>query len=183
VRAEENPYRASRIEALAFRFAAGGLDDLVDRFLRAGRRGAIVGPPGSGKTTLLRAVGRGLRASGIETRWNALPDAEPARAVILVDGRERAPALALTLLRLRTRLLGCGLLATRHAGGGLPTLYRCAPSERIALDLLGELEPSADDGVRGRFLERLHRCHGNVRAALHAMYWERAGSPGRWASR
>jgi len=177
VRAEENPYRASRIEALAFRFAAGGLDDLVDRFLRAGRRGAIVGPPGSGKTTLLRAVGRCLRARGIETRWNALTDAEPARAVILVDGRERAPALALTLLRLRTRLLGCGLLTTRHAGGGLPTLYRCAPSERIALDLLGELEPSADEGVRGRFLQRLHQSHGNVRAALHAMYWERSGSP------
>ena len=129
MRAEENPFRASRIEALDFRFAAGGLDDLVDRFLRAGRRGAIVGPPGSGKTTLLRAVDRCLRARGVETRWNALP------------------------------------------------------SERIALALRGELEPSADDGVRGRFLERLHRCHGNVRAALHAMYWERAGSPGRWASR
>jgi len=175
VRAEENPYRASRIEALAFRFAGGGLDDLVDRFLRAGRRGAIVGPPGSGKTTLLRAVDRRLRARGVETRWNALPDSEPAGSVVLLDGRKLAPALALAFLRVRTKILGCGLLATRHAEGGLPTLYRCAPSERIALDLLGELEPGADAGVRGRFLERLRRGHGNVRAALHGMYGERAG--------
>ena len=100
--------------------------------------------------------------------------------MILVDGRERESALRFALLRVRTRVKGYGLLATRHAAGGLPILYRCRPSARIALDLLEELEPGAGEGVRARFLQRLDQYRGDVRAALHAMYWERAElGPGR----
>src|SRR5262249_56642370 len=42
VRAEDNPYRASRIEALGFRFAAGGLDDMLGPVLPPGRRVATL---------------------------------------------------------------------------------------------------------------------------------------------
>ena len=62
-----NPFstRFVRPGAIAYLFPAGtSADELLDRFVRSGRRGAIVGPHGSGKSTLLSALREALERRG-----------------------------------------------------------------------------------------------------------------------
>ncbi len=63
--AAENPFRASRIEALRYRGPSH--DELLRRLQQLNGRGALVGPKGAGKTTLMLELSARLRREGWTT--------------------------------------------------------------------------------------------------------------------
>ncbi len=63
--AAENPFRASRIEALRYRGPSH--DELLRRLQQLNGRGALVGPKGAGKTTLMLELSARLRRDGWKT--------------------------------------------------------------------------------------------------------------------
>ena len=63
--AVENPFRASRIEALRYRGPSH--DELLRRLQQLNGRGALVGPKGAGKTTLMLELSARLRRDGWTT--------------------------------------------------------------------------------------------------------------------
>lgn len=66
MRAADNPFRATRVEALRFRHGPT-VDDLLRRLQEQHGRGALVGPKGHGKTTLLLELAARLRELGWKT--------------------------------------------------------------------------------------------------------------------
>lgn len=166
-----NPFRSERIEALAYRPTSRGRDlaDVQERWEKAGRRGAVVGPHGSGKTTLVEQFGRRLG----DTRWmDVRPGTTPVSvsSVLLLDGLERLPWWTR-----RSWLAACrapGLIATLHRPGcGLPVLLRTSTTPDLLEDLVAELlgQP-LDGGQRGecRALFAAHR--GDLRKCLETLY-------------
>jgi hypothetical protein len=174
--ARHNPFRSERIEALAYRPASPGQDlaDVLERWERSGRRGAVVGPHGSGKTTLVEQLGRRIG----DARWiDVRPGMAPVRAsaVVLLDGLERLPWLTR-----RSWLAACrvpGLIATLHRPGcGLALLLRTTTTPALLEDLVTELlgrpiDPDQRDECRSLFAA--HR--GDLRKCLETLYRRRAG--------
>lgn len=190
-----NPFAASRIEALEYRFSDGlGWPALMRRLEALGFRAALVGPEGRGKTTLLEQVasrleargavlrrltlGRGQRRLSSAERRRLLGDLGP-REVLLIDGAQELDRRVWSRIRRRSRSAG-GLVITSHQEGLLPTLRLCETSPELLQDLvaelLDELGPGATD-LRSLRLSSLYGRHGgNLRSALWELY-------DRWAER
>lgn len=192
-----NPFAASRVEALAFRFPEGwDWPALLDRLAALDLRAALVGPEGHGKTTLLEQLGERLASQGFvprraslrrgqrrlpaPDRRRLLRDVSP-RDVLLIDGAQELGRWAWWRLRRHSRRAG-GLVITCHQQGLLPTLLRCETSPELLEDLVAELlgaESRAELGgpeLPGFDLAAVYRRHGgNVREALWELY-------DRWAA-
>lgn len=183
MRAHENPFRASRIEGLAYRLE-GGWDALLDRLEAAGRRAEVVGPHGTGKTTFLEALAPRLAARGFEPRFVRLSEevrvpADGAfevrgeRDFLLVDGAEQLGFLARRRAARHPRRV-----VSRHRPGGLPTLLETGCDRALLDDLLSELlgaEAGAwSERARGLLAER----QGNVREVWRSLYDAWAGAEG-----
>ena len=186
----ENPFRTSRIEALAYRDpddpdSGTFLETLLERWNHVRRRGALVGPKGHGKTTLLEQLEGRLEERGWEIRRLRLRVETPTpvrdsrrrlaeglhdRAVISVDGLELLRPWTWWRLRRSWRSVG-GLLATTHRRGRLPTLHNHLTTPALLRSLVCEL---LDDEDFRRVDERLDdlfaRHDGNVRECLRDLY-------------
>lgn len=186
-----NPFRAERIEALPFRFGGEDWPAAWRRLETLGGRGAIVGPEGSGKTTLLLELGARLQARGWAITW--LPAdgrtrvargefarlraaVRSARGFVLFDGADRLSALQWWGFR-RAARTAAGLVTTLHRPGRWPTWVACGTSPGLLAALVDTLLAGEAPGfVRRDELDALFvRHHGNVRAALGALY-------DRWAA-
>ncbi|GDY12090.1 hypothetical protein LBMAG53_09680 [Planctomycetota bacterium] len=171
-----NPFRSERIESLAFRPTGPGQDlaGIQERWEKAGRRGAVVGPHGSGKTTLVEQLGRRLG----DTTWvDVRPGVAPvtSSSVLLLDGLERLPWLTR-----RSWLAACcapGLIATLHRPGcGLPVLLRTTTTPDVLENLVAELLGQPVDDHRAAECRRLFAEHrGDLRACLETLYRRWAG--------
>ncbi len=189
MRACDNPFRASRIEALAFRSAGCSPEGLLSRWEELRRRGALVGPRGSGKTTLLEALAARLRSAGESVHLLRVPERGSARvalssavraaatggAVLAVDGAERLGwAMQWALVRLASGF--AGLLLTAHRPCLVPTLHEHRTDPALFAELLGELLPTAESGPLVPELPSLFARHsGDLRACFRELYdrWAR----------
>ena len=203
--AHRNPFRVECLEALAYRPSAGCLpggagedtpetwrDALLDRLIRRGGRGALVGPKGLGKTTLLEAMGRDLARRGYRVVWLRLScerravdwrtlrrDLNPGGKclALLLDGAEQLNLARWWRVRLLARRATV-LLVTTHRPGRLPTLHRHAASP----ELLGDLVRALLDNTVHPYpdyeqLQTLFQRHdGNLRECLRTLY-DRYSSP------
>lgn len=190
--ARTNPFRSDRIEALRFRFPAGGWDEALRALAGLGWRGAIVGPEGSGKTTLLIELATRLRQAGeapellladgpgrpCSRAWREIEGrVRTARGRVLLDGADRLDALQWWRVRRLARETS-GLVVTLHRPGRWPTWIETVTSPALLAGLVTELLDGGQPGAGAVPLdaERLLRdCGGNVRAALRVLY-------DRWAS-
>ncbi|MCB9689532.1 MAG: hypothetical protein H6735_31130 [Alphaproteobacteria bacterium] len=173
--AATNPYRSSRLEALAYRPAV----DLVQRALDLGRS-AIVGPMGTGKTTLLGELGQGLRARGLRVSTATvrrdergcveppvLPGAADPGHAWLIDGLDLLAPW--TRARWWWASRGAVVVVAAHRPLGLPVLHRTRPCADALASLVEELAgPSAPS--RAWLEERLRARDGNAREVLFELY-------------
>lgn len=170
MRADENPFRISRAQALAFR---GRLprDQLLARLAALDYRGAIVGPEGSGKSTLLRELEADLSAAGLRTRLLRFDDLALLHRVeretlLMIDGAEKLlwpvhAAVALTTPR---------LIVTAHGRREwLPVLLECAASAGLMEELVIELA-GRDPALLARAKQLFEEKRGNVRQVFSALY-------------
>ncbi len=184
--ARQNPFRAARIERLAYRLDEAGWTRLLARFDAAGARGLLVGPHGSGKTTLREELEARLAAAGWRVRtlvasdrqalaWSDLracaadtADADQ-RTLLSIDGLDRLGTLAWWRLR---RLVGGrgGLLATSHVAGRLPTLHEHRTSPTLLRELVAELLPPGATSPSARCDLLFARHRGDVRSCLRELY-------------
>ncbi len=183
MRARDNPFRAERIEALAYRAPGFEWDALLERLRAQGGRGAIRGAHGSGKTTLLHELGDRLVHEGWEVR-RLRPDLDDStlareqvrhlardagkQTALLLDGADRLGPLTWSLFVRRVTPAGV-LVATTHREGRLPTLHRCSTSPALLADLVGELMPPGEP-PRVSVTRLLDRQSGDIRKALRELY-------------
>jgi hypothetical protein len=183
VRARDNPFRAERVEALAYRAPGFSWPELLARLRAQGGRGAIRGPQGSGKTTLLHELGDRLAQSGLEVR-RLRPDLDDRRrarrqvsdfsrgageaTALLLDGADRLGPLTWSLF-VREAATVAMLVVTTHRESRLPTLHRCSTSPALLADLVGELMPIGQP-PRVSVRRLLRRQHGDIRKALRELY-------------
>lgn len=181
--ADQNPFRVSRIEALAYRAPDFDWDVFLARLEGPGVRGAIVGPHGSGKTTLLLEAQARLKARGIPVRYGflneetrfkarqaqALVAQTPDDAVLFLDGAEQLDPLAWGWLRWRTGRLR-GLVITIHQPGRLPVIHTTHTGEALLKELLEQLVGEDWEHYLPRAQEHFERFGGNVRAVFFALY-------------
>lgn len=178
--ASENPFRTSRLLAVAA--PAGAADDeaLLARWRAAGRRGALLGPHGTGKTTRLRALADRLAAEGwhvVRVQWHDDGTTTPAdwraalrradaRTLVCLDGAENLGRLGLYRIFHYARRAG-GLLATLHRPAWLlPTLARHAPDEALFIAHAAALAPGCEVAARAAFAV----AGGNAHEAFRALY-------------
>jgi ABC-type thiamine transport system ATPase subunit len=171
MRAHENPYRVSRVEALPFRGS-----EPVARLAATVRsheyRGVIVGPEGSGKSTLLRELAGRIAADGVRVRIARFDDvAALASALVerdrvwLVDGAERIPAPIRAMLAMLVRRI---VMTSHEETSTLPLLVHCETDLALLDDLLAEL---AGPTAAAEVAEALFREYGgNVRLVFQALY-------------
>src|SRR5207247_49164 len=86
MRAHENPYRVSRVEALGFR-GSESVAHLAATVRSHEYRGVIVGPEGSGKSTLLRELAGIIVADGVRVRIARFDDVAALASALV----QRAP--------------------------------------------------------------------------------------------
>ncbi|ATC63970.1 hypothetical protein CMV30_08420 [Nibricoccus aquaticus] len=181
VRAKDNPFAVDRVLRERYRLNERGLAELLEKWERLGRRGALVGAHGSGKTTLLEDLAVRLERDGWRAHWvrlsaefSRLPEVCDAgffaglggEDVVLVDGAEQLGFVAWRIFRYRVRRAG-GLLVTTHRAGRLGTLRRCETTAELLRELVGAL----GETVSAEEARRLHARHrGNVREALRELY-------------
>ena len=182
--ASRNPFRADRLDALAFVPHAPGIaaEEVIDRFRRHGWRGAIVGPHGTGKSTLLRTLADAAEAGG-SVMWRPFfncdsPRGEhclappPDATVWAIDGWCHLSPPRRWRLRCLARSRGAGVLGTAHlCGWGLPVLHRT----RATPALLTQLAESLAPGTSIDAAALLRTTRGNARDAFFALYDREAG--------
>lgn len=184
LRPADNPFRASRIDAVPYRLEGERWPEIVERLARMGGRAAVVGPHGSGKTAFLSTLADHLGAVGIVPAWvrlhsdtrrplrSALAQLPPSglhRKGLLVDGAEQlgiARWWAISLVTRRAELL----VASRHRPGHLPTLYRCTTSPALLAELVAELAPGDACSFEPLLGDLFRRHGGNLRDCLRALY-------------
>jgi len=183
VAADQNPFRVTRIETLAYRAPDFDWAVFLARLEAPGVRGAIVGPHGSGKTTLLLEAQTRLEARGIPVRYgflneetrlkarqaDALAVDTPADALLFLDGAEQLDALTWRWLRWRARRLR-GLVITIHKPGRLPVIHMTHTGEVLLRDLLEQLVGEAWPRYWPRARAHFELCEGNVRDVFFALY-------------
>lgn len=183
--AGRNPFRASRLDRLAYRPRGTDWPALRERLDALGWRAAVVGPHGAGKTTLLETLARQLRAEGrpvrrlqvgCHTRWRELRAAFaelPAEAVAICDGAGHLGAWRLG--RLRRLTAGRALLITAHRRPWtLPILIELRPDTALLTELVAELAPQLTVDCAALFA----RHRGNLRSCLLELYDRAAGRAG-----
>jgi hypothetical protein len=185
--ARSNPFRAERIEALRFQYAAGDWDNLLERLRTLRWQAAIVGREGSGKTTLLCELAARLEDAGHSVRLlladgrqrlaasefaGLLAAARETPGLLLLDGADRLTRWQWWRL-VRASRAAAGLLVTLHQPGRLPTLHRCETTPQLLAELVGELLRGAearrfatDEDLEALFVA----CRGDLRAALRVLY-------------
>lgn len=179
VRPADNPFSSRRIDTLAYRIQAPGVESIADRLSNTGHRGAIVGPHGSGKTTLLEELSDRLdgipvwiRLNGAQQRPSmaaeeSLSGPVDRRHVVLVDGAEQLGTREWWWLSWRARH-AANIVITSHRPGRLPTIHECTTSPGLLVELVEELEPETAGLVD--LDELFHRHHGNIRLCFRELY-------------
>jgi len=163
----------------------GGPLDVASLFERAMSAGPVVvieGAHGTGKTTLLvallaRAAANRrrmafVRAASVADAWTVAAAIGGASrdTVIGLDGGERLPVGAFTLVRVLARLRGVVVLATTHRPVGLPVLARCRSTPRLLAAVVGHL-PTHGGRIDGSDInEAFGRHGGDLREALFDLY-------------
>lgn len=180
IRADQNPFRTSRLLSLPVHWGDDSLEGILARWHAAGRRGALVGPHGTGKTTRLRALAARLAAEGWQVVWiqwhdngtstpadwrAALRESNP-RTVACLDGSENLGLFSAYELHRRT-LRTDGVLATLHrASRRLPTLSRHAPDPELFAAHAELLAPGCSLAAR----EAFGSARGNAHEAFRRLY-------------
>jgi len=175
MRPADNPFRSERMDGARYRLPDVSVDELLDRWETAGRRGAVVGGHGTGKTRLLAELVVALRRRRYTPLRLRLDRRQPCAArdldgvVLLADGYD---SLSLpSRLRLRWATRRCrGVIVSTHEACALPVLYTCRPDlpvlEQVVEDLAGPLSPR----LRGELPVLWKTHHGNMRDVLRALY-------------
>lgn len=186
MRAHQNPFRSSRLEALRFTGPGGDVAALLAQLDRCNGRGALVGPQGSGKTTLLLELAEAMTARGLAPRvvrlnvearrpdWRALRGLT-ARSPLLLDGAEQLGLTSWWRVRWLARHAPY-LVTTSHTRAHLPLLHRHHTSPSLLRDLVARLLAMAPPEMRlplpsDETLQLLFdRCGGNLRACFRELY-------------
>jgi len=171
MRAHENPFRVSRVEALGFR-GSESVVHLAATLRSHEYRGVIIGPEGSGKSTLLRELAGLIAADGVRVRIARFDDvAALASAVVerdavwLVDGAERIPAPIRSMLAMLVRRI---VMTSHEETSNLPLLVQCETDLALLDDLLAELAgPTAAAEIAAALF---HESGGNLRMVFQALY-------------
>ena len=184
IRAKDNPFRVSKIEALGYIPQTMPLEQIQQRLKQLNNTAEIVGPHGSGKTTLLRELEKHIGRGGVETqklfmnldtplRWRMVReciDSMNPGSILFFDGACHLSSLRFWQLRQKARKNNVGLVITSHEEGLLDTLAVCRPSVNLLTDITGRLlgeaaVPDPDD------LSELYDMHsGNIRECLRDLY-------------
>ncbi len=177
--AHQNPFRASRIEAIPFIFQEGSWDEVFLKLEALNFRSAVVGPHGSGKTVFLEQLRQRLLEKGFSTELirltagknyvnrsdlGKLSNAE----IALIDGAEQLNWLSWQFTS-RQLKKNRGIIISTHSSGRLPTLYRCQASLALFSQILEQLGASI---VHTNFhaAKLFHKHQGNIREALFELY-------------
>ena len=187
MKARLNPLRVERVLSVRYQLDAieDGLtlDELLSRWERLGRRGALVGPHGSGKTTLLEdlalhLVTQGhravcLRLSHDKRRFSRdesrVLQTLSQTTIVLLDGAEQLNYFDWMRFKYRSKKAK-GLLITSHRAGLLPTLLECRTSPRLLQEILHQIlgNDATRWDVECEALWALHK--GDLRLALREIY-------------
>lgn len=177
--AHDNPFRASRIEALPYQFSNDSWPAFMRRLAINRFRGAIVGPHGSGKSTLLDELYFRLLADGHRTcisrlhtwkrsfseeDWHHIGKAQ----IVMLDGAEQLSYL--NWIRFKKRVgRHRGIIITSHSDGWLPAIYRCRTDEALLENLLKILNQNKFV-ISGALHELYIRHNGNLREVFSSLY-------------
>jgi hypothetical protein len=179
-----NPFctRHVRPGAIPYIFPAGeSAQQLVERLRENAWRGEIIGPHGSGKSTLVESLVPELRRAGVRPVVIAIHDWSRrlpadwsqtlvrARSVLVIDGFEQLPWFARAWVKLRCRLLRCGLIVTAHQPMGLPLLMVLALVDWLWVRPLGAANSRRDCNKTSRNL--------NTRFTRRVPLWSRPVHP------
>lgn len=185
IAARDNPFRSACVESLAFYGDADGIDEVLTRLERLGRRGVLVGAEGTGKTTLLEAIAHQSAQAGQSVVWLRLRrESEENRvrlrqffatpvveSMLCIDGLEQLGWWAWQRVQ-RHAADAAHVVATSHRPGRLPVLRRHETSPRLLARLVHELV--GESAIDAETLWRRHR--GNVRLCLRDLYDHHAES-------
>ncbi len=183
-----NPFCAARLRpgTIDFIFKQGeDVEKLVDALETNGWQGQITGPHGTGKSTLLAALSAAIEARGrmvyavvivagqrrVPRDFAASLRIASSRGVAAVDGFEQLGFWNRLLFKRHCRTLKSGLLVASHRSAGLPDLYQTAVDERMAWQVVQQLQagfPSRIEVVD--VAVRLAHRQGNLREALFDLY-------------
>ena len=162
------------------------VDELVDRLRGLGGTAAIVGPHGSGKSTLLVHLAAAIERGGervplvrlrswrdVPAAWAAIRDAAPG-GMVCIDSWECIGLAARSVLRLASRLKGCGLLVTSHRDVRMPELVRCGTTASLLRWIVRSLpghESWHGTLICDSDIEAAFAIHGgNLRESLYELY-------------
>lgn len=182
-----NPFSTRRIKPGAIPFLLPPsieVATLGDLWVKAGRRGQIVGQHGTGKSTLLASLLAVLQDRGEQVIAVALHDGQRTLPVavwrtlryrtgqpllLAIDGMEQLTRWERFRIRRCCRRLRIGLLVTAHSSVRLPTIWTTKVDARLAKQVVARLDPASLIDTSD-FDQLLFRHQGNLRDLLFDLY-------------